>query len=155
VEGQVPAKGFLTLEEELDVLSSLDDAVGLSLNWGRSVIEGRDVDRAMEHVRVAASSGRLRAYTFSGAAAVATDYGPAWADSHHPFAETDPPGYGEPASLMTTEAMAPIVPYLDGCLFVAVKTNWPRQRTDPAERARAVRANFETVASALGGDGSA
>jgi hypothetical protein len=150
VEGQTPAKGFLTLDDELDVLSTLDGAVGLSLNWGRSVIEGRGTERAMQHVKAAASSGRLRAYTFSGAAGVATVYGPAWADSHHPFSQTDPPGYGEPASLMTPDVVAPIIPYLDDCLFVAVKTNWPRSRPDPAERARAVRANVETVTEAFG-----
>jgi hypothetical protein len=149
VAGQTPAKGFLSLDEELDVVSSLEGAVGLSLNWGRSVIEGRDPDRAMQHVMRAASSGRLRAYTFSGAAGVATAYGAAWADAHHPFTETGEPGYGEPASLMTPELVEPILGYLDDCLFVAVKTSWPRERQDPAERVRAARANFNTAAAAL------
>jgi hypothetical protein len=153
VAGQAPVKGFLSLDDELDVLAVLGGEVGLSLNWGRSVIEGRDTDRALQHVEQAATSGQLRAYTFSGAAGVATVYGPAWADAHHPFAHTDEPGYGEPASLMTRQSMAPIVPYLDQCLFVAVKTSWPRERQDATERARAVRANFETVAAGLDGRG--
>jgi hypothetical protein len=153
IAGQTPVKGFLTLEEELDVLTPLDGAVGLSLNWGRSVIEGRRVERAAQHAEMAASSGRLRAYTFSGAAGAATAYGAAWADAHHPFAETDEPGYGEPASLMTREQVAAIVPYLDDCLFVAAKTSWPRERQDPLERARATRANFETVVAGLGAPG--
>jgi uncharacterized protein DUF4862 len=150
VEGQAPAKGFLTLAEEMDVLSTLDGAVGLSLNWGRSVIEGRHADAAMQHLGVAAASGRLRAYTFSGTAGVETAYGPAWADSHHPFSQTAEPGYGEPASLMTPEVVAPILAYLDDCLFLALKTSWPADRPDPAERAAAVRANFETVTRVLG-----
>jgi hypothetical protein len=33
--------------------------------------------------------------------------------------------------------------------FIAVKTNWPPDRTDPAERAASVAANFETVASLI------
>jgi hypothetical protein len=33
--------------------------------------------------------------------------------------------------------------------FVAVKTNWPPDRADPAQRAASVAANFETVASLM------
>jgi hypothetical protein len=33
--------------------------------------------------------------------------------------------------------------------FIAVKTNWPRDRTDPAERAASVAANFDTFTGLL------
>ena len=68
IPGQIPAKGFLTLAEEIDALSALPGApIGLSLNWGRSLLELRDPARVTEHVEQAAFSGLLRAFTFSGA----------------------------------------------------------------------------------------
>ena len=35
--------------------------------------------------------------------------------------------------------------------FVAVKTNWPPDREDPAERAASVAANFETAVGLIHG----
>jgi hypothetical protein len=150
VVGQVPAKGFLTLEAEIAVLSSLSGGpVGLSLNWGRSVIERREVDGVVDHVITGADSGLLRAYTFSGAAGTDNSYGVAWADSHLPFSTTTEGPYGDPASLMTPTGLQQIAPYLKSSLFVATKTNWPKDRAEPMERAASVRANFETLVEGL------
>lgn len=153
IEGQKPAKGFLHLGEELRVLSSLPGTpVGISLNFGRSVIEFRDPDRVAEHFAEAEKSGLLRAATFSGTAGKDNVYGVAWADSHLPFAETLDPRYAEPASLMTPARAASLLGYVKGCRFVAVKTQWPAKRTDPLERAASVIANFETFVSLMSQD---
>jgi Domain of unknown function (DUF4862) len=149
VPGQPPAKGFLSLEEEIEALAG--GPIGLSLNWGRSAIELRDGDRVIEHVDAALASGLLRAVTFSGAGGAQTAYGAPWADSHLPFADPLDVGYAEPSSLMTCARVIEVLSRLeqwDGS-FIAVKTNWPRDRTDPAERAASVAANFETFTSLL------
>ena len=151
VEGQKPAKGFLKLDEEIRALSGIAGSpIGLSLNWGRSMIELRDPDRVLDHASAAARSGLLRAYTFSGTADANNVFGDAFLDSHLAFAPDGDAKYGEPASRMTIERAAQVVPYLDDCEFVAVKTNWPAKQTDPLERAASVLANFHTMLDLLG-----
>jgi hypothetical protein len=152
IVGQPPAKGFLSLGQEIEALATVAGrGIGLSLNWGRSAIELRAADRVVEHVDTALQSGMLRAVTFSGAADMPTAYGAAWADSHLPFADPFDPGYADPSSLMTRTRVSDVLDRLgqwDGN-FIAVKTNWPPDRTAPAERAASVAANFETVASLI------
>lgn len=90
------AKGFLRLEDELDVVESV--GMGMSINWARSVIETRERGTALEHVRAAAQRGLLRGLMFSSVADRPTPYGGAWADAHLP-----PAGVigGPEASLLT------------------------------------------------------
>lgn len=83
-------KGFLTLDDEIGAMLSVDVPLALWLNWGRSVIETRDADAVTEQIAVAAAAGRLAGLTFSGSAAVDGPYGPAWTDGHLPFAAADP-----------------------------------------------------------------
>ncbi len=152
VAGQKPAKGFLTLEDEIDVLRRLAGApVGLAVNWGRSLVELREPARVMEHVAAAAKSGLLRGFTFSGTAGMKNAFGEAWADSHLPFAQTRSGRFNEPASLMAMSDVQPVLPYLGGCVFLAIKTNWPAARTDPVERADSVIENFYTLLDEMAG----
>jgi len=147
---QTPAKGFLSLEQEIGVLKSLAGSpIGLSLNWGRSLIELRDPDRVVDHVKLASASGLLRAFTFSGAAGKDNAVGRAWADSHLPFADAVDERYGEPASLLTVARAEESLKELDDLLFLAVKTNWPANRADPVERAASVITNFNTVVTLI------
>jgi hypothetical protein len=73
----------------------------------------------------------LRALTFSGASEIANDFGDAWADMHLPFAATINPAYQEPTSGMTADHVRQVVPYIEDCLFLALKTNWPANRPEP------------------------
>jgi hypothetical protein len=150
VAGQKPGKGFLPLDDEIAALASLDGApIGLSLNWGRSLVELHDPARVQDHVTSASRSGLLRGFTFSGTAGTANVYGEAWADSHLPFAATRSGAYNEPASLMQVGHVAPLLDHLRDCEFVAIKTNWPAARTDPQERAASVVENFYTLQDAM------
>ena len=150
IAGQKPAKGFLTLADEIGALSSLSGSpIGLSLNWGRSMIELRDPRRVIDHVTAASDAGLLRGLTFSGASEIANDYGDAWADIHLPFAATIDPAYREPTSGMTADHVTQVVPYIEDCLFLALKTNWPASRPEPLERAASIEANFMTMVAAL------
>ena len=146
IPGQKQAKGFLSLQQEIEVLERIAGSpVGVSINWGRSLVEVRAPGRVMEHVIAASQVGLLRAFTFSGTAGVKNVYGEAWADSHLPFATTTEGVYGEPASLMNPAHVAPVLDYLHDCVFLAIKTNWPAARKDPLERAASVAANFYTL----------
>ena len=104
VSGREPAKGYLSLDAELDAVDGARAAgaphVGVAINWGRSAIDGRSATTPTEHVRRTRERGLLAALMFSGAAAIETSYGAAWGDSHAP---TDAV---EPASLLTAAAIA-------------------------------------------------
>jgi hypothetical protein len=150
VPGQKPAKGFLTLGEEIKVLRELAGApITLGLNWGRSMIELRDPDRVIDHARQAAPSGLLDAYTFCGTVPIDNVYGEAWFDSHVPFADTLDSAYSEPASGLTIARAAQVLEFVRDCSFLAIKTNWPAKRSDPLERAASVMANFDTLVELL------
>jgi Domain of unknown function (DUF4862) len=152
VDGQTPAKGFLRIEDEIAALAEVDGSgFGLSVNWGRSLIELRDPVRVVEHIDIALESRLLRAITFSGTAGVDSSYGVSWADSHLPFADPTDGDYAEPASLMTQRRVRTAIEHLgdwDGC-FVAAKTQWRSDRIDPADRAMSVEANFATLTDLL------
>ena len=98
VPEQSPEKGFLSLEDEIGIVGQL--GIGIHINWGRSVIEGRDASTAYEHVREAGERGVLDGIIFSGAGPQETRYGYGWIDGHLP-AQAD-----EPASLMSGDEIA-------------------------------------------------
>ena len=113
VPGRPPAKGFMTLEAEAEAVSQANASTGrtvkLNINWGRSVIEQRNPDAALDHVRFLRQAGLLGGLVLSGCADVGTRFGPAWADVHVPPAplgsdgESAESGVLEPASLMTAD----------------------------------------------------
>lgn len=76
-------KGFLQLADELAVIRELGAAhVKVSLNWGRSAIEGRGPELAQEHIDKAAAAGLLGGMIVSGAQSEAAGgFGP-WVDAH-------------------------------------------------------------------------
>jgi hypothetical protein len=87
-EGQVPAKGFLSLEDECRAVS-MSDGEGaarcqFAINWGRSAIEARDPEAPLGHLEVTKRAKLLAALIFSGCTASDPLYGE-WADSHAPF----------------------------------------------------------------------
>lgn len=88
-----PRKGFLPLENVIDVLSGHD--IGICINWARSAIEGRNTTLPLEHTLMAKQAGKLRGLMFSGTA-LQGEYGE-WQDLHAPFAPFCP------ESLMTAD----------------------------------------------------
>ena len=62
VEGQKPEKGFLSIEDEIALCGSA--GIGLTVNWGRSVVEGRTPETAVAHVEAAAKAGVLSGRMF-------------------------------------------------------------------------------------------
>ncbi len=82
--GQDPQKGYLDLDAELKVVAQVDGLAGITVNWGRSAIEGRSADTAREHIAAVAAAGALTGLMFSGAAARPGAFGDAWLDAHLP-----------------------------------------------------------------------
>jgi len=87
VEGQTPSKGYMSIEDELEVLKTLKGKglsnCGILINWGRSVIEGRSKETVLNHLRAAKDADLLEGLMFSGCTDTDCDWG-AWEDSHMP-----------------------------------------------------------------------
>lgn len=106
IEGQTPAKGFLTLDEEIKVVKAVNEVhnenIGVVINWGRSVIETRSTSGAVEHIKQAKHAGVLAGLMFSGVSDQDTPYG-VWADTHMPASKSAKAEIGAQDSLMTEE----------------------------------------------------
>lgn len=98
IDGQEPEKGFLRLDDEIALCKEL--GIGLTVNWGRSAVEGRSARTALEHVRRCADADALTGLMFSGAGPEETIYGYPWIDGHLPM------NPDEPTSLMDADAIA-------------------------------------------------
>lgn len=101
--GRRAVKGFLQLDGEISAVLATrrrtGHAIGIGVNWGRSVVERRTRGGAEEHLAMARSAGTLAGFTVSGCAPVATPYGDAWDDTHVPPAPICP------ASVLTADAV--------------------------------------------------
>ncbi|WP_157008746.1 DUF4862 family protein [Agromyces laixinhei] len=133
-EGRAPEKGFLELTDELDAIERSGADIGVSLNWGRSVIEGRTTDTAVEHARLAAGRGLLKGFIASGVADTDTEFGPAWIDAHLPFAPSPQILHGTTGSLMTERAVADVVTAAGRLEWAGVKVGCARADAPLAER---------------------
>jgi hypothetical protein len=107
-------KGFLTFEDEIEALSQLSELqdVGVTINWGRSAIEGRTANRPIEHIKLAVEKKLLAGLIFSGASEKDQFYG-GWKDTHMPFAQSYNTDYYEKNSLLTYENISDALNLLD------------------------------------------
>ena len=97
-----PDKGFLSLDDELRAVDAAAPQARLLINWGRSAVEARGASGPVEHLTRA--RGRLGGLMFSGCTEDHPLYG-RWRDGHAPFAPAFGAEAGEPASLMTAQAV--------------------------------------------------
>ncbi len=103
----LPKKGFLSLGNEISAIKKVNGELGLNIsiviNWGRSVIEYRDIKGPIKHIELAMENEVLGGLMFSGTTANNNNhYGP-WSDLHMPPATIGDYEYFEPESLMTYE----------------------------------------------------
>lgn len=101
-----PIKGFLSFEEEIEAVRLSGASIGLCVNWGRSVLEARNLVRPLEQIARARKEGLLAGLMFSGCSDVETPWGAAWQDSHMPHAPAKGLDHAAPGSLMTEAAVA-------------------------------------------------
>ena len=117
VPGQVASKGFLSLADEITAIEATNTRygsdVGIVVNWGRSVLEARSAQGALDHIQLARRHGVLAGLMFSGASGQDTPYG-AWRDSHMPPAPATAGGMGAEGSLLTVAAMHECMVASDG-----------------------------------------
>lgn len=114
-------KRFLSLAAELDAAPGF----GFAVNWGRSALEAHDPERPRQHVSTLAAQGRLRGLMFSGAGAVANQWGAAWADLHLPLSSD------EPSSLMTPQRVAECLAAAGDPSYVGAKVQVPADADVP------------------------
>lgn len=91
------SKGFLTIDAEIEAIKAANanadavlknGAVGMAINWARSVLETRDVETPLQHLKAAGDAGCLLGLMFSGCTpeeAPTNPYG-MWRDCHMPHA---------------------------------------------------------------------
>lgn len=72
----LPQKGFLTLEDEIDIISD-NKNMGIVLNWARSAIEARSADHVLKHIQLTQNANLLKGFFFSGCDTN-------WKDNHLP-----------------------------------------------------------------------
>lgn len=138
VEGNVPEKGFLSLDDELDAIR--DTTVGVSINWGRSAIELRDAQKVAEQIATARASGRLRGLILSGAAQEPGAFGPAWRDSHLPFDVSPGFPWGDSNSLLTIERAREALEAAGKIDWLGFKFGWMREDSSVADRVEMIKA---------------
>lgn len=145
--GRVPEKGYLPLGREARVIERTDDApteCGLAINWGRSVIEHRDVigaSRDIEHAR-----DQVRGFILSGVSDHDTGYGPAWADAHTPVVA----GPDRTSLLTTSLARETLARLPRGLWYLAVKTAAKPDSLTTGERIALVTPAVELLNAARG-----
>ena len=146
-----PEKGFFEIEEELEVLRVIGDSrLGLSINWGRSAIEGRSAQTPPKHAAAAAKANLLSGIMFSGASDSEGPWGSAWSDSHIAprGAGTEPTAWG--ASLLAEGEIRETITAASGSelRFLGVKVTAAPDSTPVAERLVVAERALEMVARA-------
>ncbi|CAA0089971.1 putative protein YiaX1 [Zhongshania aliphaticivorans] len=151
VAGQKPSKGFLSIEDELAVIASLNKEfacnIGIAINWGRSALETRSIDGPLEHIKLAVESDLLRGLMFSGVSDEASPYG-VWEDTHMPPVLPYVDGrdvYSAEKSLLTEDQISRCLQVVDWSQlqYLGLKIGVCPKTLSAAER---VRCNQETLA---------
>ncbi len=101
------SKGFLSLHSELMAIGKLP--VGIGLNWGRSVLEGRRVETIHRHLELA--DQKLKSLFFSGTAISDPLYG-SWQDNHAAIRLDSDEVWESTGSLLTEEAIEDCYSYV-------------------------------------------
>jgi len=151
VPGQLAAKGFWSIQDEIAAVRAVGvdaDRLGLSINWGRSAIEGHSAGTAIEHVRAAVDAGVLRAVVLSGASDVPTPWGPAWSDAHIPPRGADPALAASAASLLGQEEITATLRAAGDVPRIAVKVSVRPKDADVPTRLAVARAALAQVTQA-------
>ncbi|MBM3545560.1 MAG: DUF4862 family protein [Alphaproteobacteria bacterium] len=123
--GHPPIKGFLTLDDELKAIAGANKSarkpIGVSINWGRSVLETYKAETAVDHIKQARDAGALSGLMFSGASGAQTPYG-AWQDAHMPHAPAPGIAHAAEGSLLTEpEIKASLAAAGKGLDFIGAK----------------------------------
>jgi len=96
-------KGFMSIESELRIIDYFSDSLlGMVLNWGRSVLEGKSPNTILNHIDLCQQKDCLKGFIFSGTSEEDPMYG-SWEDQHMPFFRKTSNLNGLENSLLTEE----------------------------------------------------
>jgi hypothetical protein len=152
--GHEPAKGFLSLPDELSAIdiarrrTGLD--IGCAINWGRSAIEGRSAATPADHVGQAARAGLLSGLMFSGVSEVDSALAEAWSDAHLPPRPIDP------VSMLGLDEIADCLRAagdLGSLRFLGAKIQAAAGSTTADERAASVLASLDVLSAGVEASG--
>ncbi len=104
---QPAQKGYLSLADELAVVAEIGPVAGVTVNWGRSAIEGRAAATAVEHIQSAVAADALTGLMFSGAAGRPGPFGEPWLDAHLPPSTEDDPEFADLRAVESTSLLGP------------------------------------------------
>jgi hypothetical protein len=146
-------KGFLEVDEELSALADRPAGrFGLTVNWGRSAIEGRSAATPVEHVRAAVAAGLLAGVMFSGttgAPGATAVWGEPWDDGHIPAHGDDPALAASAESLLGPAEIAETLRAAGSAPgYVGVKVTVRPMDADVAYRIAVARAALDQVVRA-------
>lgn len=146
--GSTPEKGFLAFAEEVDTAVALRgqgwEQVGVSVNWGRSVIESGNPDTAVQHLALGREAGVLAGLMFSGCSPEETGFGYPWIDAHLPAVEVDG---APPSSLLNGREIECCLEAAGPVPILGFKVGLGPQEITPAERVD----RFRQMSTLLGG----
>ena len=84
----IPKKGFLSLEDEIDTINKINSAhnyqCGMTINWGRSVIEDKNVLGPIRHIKESIKHNALSGLMLSGTTDSNNNLYGEWSDLHMP-----------------------------------------------------------------------
>lgn len=148
-----PQKGFLSLADEIAAVRAAADGrkVGVTINWARSAIEGRDARTVQRHLHLATEAGLLAGLMFSGCADTDTAFGPAWLDAHLPPTAGDDPDFADldalagPSLLTPSRVRESLVAAGSGLLFTGLKIGLRPETLDTAARLAHLRQAIDLV----------
>lgn len=143
IDHNPPDKGFLPLQQELELISSFD--MGVVLNWGRSAIEARSPDGPLKHLEQVCAADALRGFFFSGCTGLPNgDYG-VWRDTHMPAAPVIDSPYLRHESLLGAaeiKACLRLLREYRGGVYLGVKVLDPASEMDLT---RKLYLNLDTI----------
>ena len=143
-DGEVQ-KGFLSLDAEIAAVTAAREAtgaaIGQTINWGRSVIDERDVAGGVAQLDRLAAAGTLAGLMVSGVSASGSATRAPWADAHNAIDTVDP------SSSLTAGVLAELLaPHRRAELaYLGVKVTDPHDSADPPDRIAPLAATVEAV----------
>jgi len=122
-----PKKGFLSLRDEVFSINKINNNCGykirIVINWARSVIEYRNINGPLNHIKYLKINNLLGGLMFSGTTSNDNNNYGAWSDIHMPPATYREYKYFESESLMTYNNIKNTlsISNLDSLDFIGIK----------------------------------
>ncbi|MDQ3234048.1 MAG: DUF4862 family protein [Pseudobdellovibrionaceae bacterium] len=142
--GLTPAKGFLDINAEISMVQEF--SLGMTINWGRSVLETRRAEGALEHLAQARDAGVLRALFLSSVTVQDPIYGN-WLDNHAPLQGVGHGAWLPHASLLTRAEVQKALAAAASIPFWGIKIQPGPASLSLADRLQCVREHLEFFSS--------